>query len=83
MLTFFVILPILIAVFLYLVPFTKFARAVAIIAQAGLTAAAGYLFILTREEKVITTIGDYGILGITLWADELSAAFVLLGAFIF
>jgi len=83
MLTFFVIVPILIAVFLYLVPYTKFARAVAIIAQAGLTVAAGYLFMLTREQTVTTAIGDYGILGITLWADELSAAFVLLGVFIF
>jgi len=83
MLTFYVIVPILIAVFLYLFPFKKAARIVSIITQIGLTVATVFLFINSRENEIVTAIGNYGVLGITLRADALAAAFILLTAFIF
>jgi len=83
MLTFFVITPILIAVFLYLFPFQRAARIISIITQSIFTIAAFHLFTSSREETIITVVGDYGILGITLRADALSSAFILLTAFIF
>jgi len=84
MLTYFVIIPILIATFLYLFSSDKTGRIVAIIAQSLLVVFAFYLFILTREGEIATYIGDfYSVLGITLLADNLSAIFVLLTAFIF
>jgi len=83
MLTFFVTVPILIAVFLYLFPFKTMGRITAIVLQTGLFAATVYLFIITRTEEIVSEIGGYGSLGITLRADALSAAFILLTAFIF
>ena len=84
MLIYFVIVPILIAVFLYLFPFEKIARIIAISVQTGLLGATFYLFYLTREQDLVTVVGDYdGILGIALRADALSSVFVLLTAFIF
>jgi len=83
MLTFFVIVPILIAIFLYLFPFKKAARIISIFTQVGLTIATFFLFINSREGEIVTAIGDYGILGITLRADGLSAVFILLTTFVF
>ena len=83
MLTFFVIVPILIAVFLYLFPFQKAARIISIFTQVGLTTAAFFLFLNSRNETIVTAIGDYGILGITLRADALSSVFIMLTAFVF
>lgn len=85
MLTYFVIVPILVAVFLYLFHFNKAARIIAITAQAGFLAASFFLFNLTATYgEVITNIGDYeGVLGIYLRADNLSSVFVLLTAFLF
>lgn len=83
MLTYFVIVPILIAVFLYLFPFKKAARIISIVTQVGLTAATFILFLHSRAGDVVTAIGEYGVLGITLRADALSAMFILLTAFIF
>jgi len=84
MLTFFAMVPIMIAVFLYVLPFKKIARALAIVAQLALTCAAFYLFLLCKEGDVVTPIGGYlGALGIILKADTLSSVFLLLTSFIF
>jgi len=84
MLTYFVIGPILMAIFLYLLPFVKATRIVAIIAQGILLLAAGYLFFISQETAIVTNIGNYeGFLGIRLMVDPLASVFVLLTAFIF
>jgi len=84
MIIYFVIVPIIIAVFLYLFPFERVARIMAIAVQSGLLVAAFWLFNMSREEEIIVTIGPYeGLLGIMLRADSLSAVFILLTAFIF
>ena len=84
MLTYLVIVPIVIAVFLYLFPWEKAARIGAILAQTGLVGAAFYLFQITRERDVIVAIGHFeDIMGIILRADALSSVFILLTAFIF
>ena len=84
MLIYFVIIPILIAVFLYLFPFEKSARILAIIIQSALLGAAFYLFYESREQIFVTPIGYYeSVLGIILRADTLTSSFILLTAFIF
>ena len=83
MLTFFVIVPILIAVFLYLFPFKTAGRITSIFIQIGFTVATTSLFAATRNGEIVTVIGGYGQLGITLRADLLSSVFILLTAFIF
>ena len=84
MLIYFVLIPILISVFLYLCPSIRIGRALVFIVQTGLFVAAVYLFTRTLEGEVTTYIGNYtGMLGITLRADELSAIFVMLTVFIF
>jgi len=84
MLTYFVIIPILIAVFLYLFSSAKSGRIIAIAVQLALVCFAYYLFTRARREEIITFVGEYdGVLGIILRADNLSAVFILLTAFIF
>jgi len=85
MLTYFVMAPILMAVFLYLFFFAKITRIIVIVAQIALLCAACYLFFLSRGENVVVTnIGNYdGFLGITLMSDPLTSVFVLLTAFLF
>ena len=84
MLTYFVIIPILIATFLYLFSSAKIGKVLAIIVQSLLVMFAFYLFYLTRSGDVTTNIGNFrDVLGITLRADNLSAVFILLTAFIF
>ena len=84
MLTYFVIVPILIAVFLYLFSSDKVMRVLAILTQAALLFASLNLFFLSREETIITNIGGYlGLMGIVLRADMLSSVFILLTSFIF
>ena len=85
MLTFFVIVPIVVAIFLYLFPFQKIAQTIALAVQTALFGATAYLFYLTRNsQELITVIGHYGDdLGIILRADSLSTVFILLTAFIF
>lgn len=85
MLTYFVILPILIAVILYLFPSAKSSRIGAIISQGILLIAAVYLFSISDPYNHISVaIGHYeGVLGIVLRADTLTATFVLLTTFIF
>ncbi|MCL2380232.1 MAG: hypothetical protein FWC64_01405 [Treponema sp.] len=84
MLTYIVIAPIVIAVLLYLLPFERTARAIAIAAQAALTAYAYWIFSLSKEGDIITIVGGhYSVLGIALVADSMSAFFVLLTGFFF
>ncbi|MDR2570028.1 MAG: proton-conducting membrane transporter [Oscillospiraceae bacterium] len=84
MLPYFVIVPILTAVFLYIFPFAKTARVIAVAVQCAITALAVYVFTIARDEQIIVNIGGYeSVLGITLRADTLSSAFVVLTVFIF
>ena len=84
MLIYFVLVPILIAVFLFMFPAYKVAKFLASLAQGVLLGAAVHLFLLSREGDVFTNAGNYsGFLGITLRADTLSAVFVMLTVFIF
>ena len=84
MLTYFVIVPVLIAVFLYLFAFAKAGRVIAILAQVGFVGAAFYLFTLSQQGEVITNVGNFeSILGIFLRADNLAAVFILLTAVFF
>ena len=84
MLSYFVIVPILSAVFLYVFSSVKAARILALAAQAVVTCFAARLFFLCKEGEIITNIGNYeGVLGISLRADTLSSVFIVLTAFIF
>jgi len=84
MLVWFVIAPVLTAVFLYVFSSAKTGRLIALAAQTALVGCAAYLFALCKEGEIVTRIGDYeGYLGIFLKADSLSSVFVLLTAFIF
>lgn len=84
MLIYFVLVPILIAVFLFMFPAYKVAKFLASLVQAALLGAAVHLFLLSREGDVLTNAGNYsGFLGITLRADTLSVLFVMLTVFIF
>ena len=84
MLTYFILIPIVIAVFLYMLACGKKGRAIAIIFQAGFVGAVYYVFTLTRQEEIITNIGGYdSILGIYLREDTMAASFVLLTAIFF
>ena len=85
MLTYYVVVPILSAVFLYLFPNAKAARLTAIMAQIGMVIAAAYLFAISDYYTYIyTVIGGYeSVMGLILRVDTLSAAFVLLTTFMF
>ena len=79
-----VIVPILLAVFLYALSTVKAARIIALSAQAVLTGFAVYLFFLTKAGEITADVGGYeGVLGITLRADTLSSVFVALVTFSF
>jgi len=84
MLTYFVVVPILIAVFLYLFHF-KTTRVIAIVVQLAIFVASGYLFLMTQGgDYFITNVGNHdSVLGIMLRADNLSSVFILLSAFVF
>jgi len=84
MLTYFIIVPILIAVLLFMLSHIKVGRAIAIIFQAGFVGAAYYLFTLSQQGEILTTIGGYeSVLGIVLRADNVSTVFVLIVAVFF
>ncbi|MCL2366024.1 MAG: proton-conducting membrane transporter [Oscillospiraceae bacterium] len=84
MLPYFVIAPILIAIFLYAFSSNKAAKTIAILAQFILTAFSIRLFFQAREGELITNIGNYeSIMGIILRADTISAVFVALTAISF
>jgi multicomponent Na+:H+ antiporter subunit D len=84
MLSWFVIVPILIAIFLYINPFEKAGKVIAITVQSVLIGCAFYLFFACKEADIITHVGNFdGVLGITLKADTLSSVFIVLTTFIF
>ncbi|MCL2197684.1 MAG: proton-conducting membrane transporter [Defluviitaleaceae bacterium] len=84
MLPYFVIAPLLIAVFLYLFSSSRTSRIVAIIAQAVFVGFTLFLFLESRQGEIYTVVGGYrGVLGITLSADMLSASLVMLTAVLF
>ncbi|MCL2140053.1 MAG: hypothetical protein FWH41_11065, partial [Treponema sp.] len=84
MLVWLVVIPILIAAFLFILPYKKATLIITIIVQLLLFCCAIYMFRLCKEGEIITKIGSYkGVMGITLKADTLSSLFVMLTAFIF
>ena len=84
MLTYLVIIPILIAVSLYLFPSSKVVRFIVILTQASLVLYAVFLFSATRETDIITGIGNFNsVLGILLKVDSLSSVFIVLTTFVF
>jgi len=92
MLTYYVIVPILIAVFLYLfsekldkIFSIKTGKVIAILAQLLLVVGAFHLFFQTKTYgTIITNVGNFrGFLGIYLMADTLTAVFILLSSVIF
>jgi len=84
MLTYLVIIPVLLGVFLYLFSTAKIGRIIAISIQLVLVCFAYYLFTLTQSGDVITLVGGYhGPMGVTLRADTMTAVFILLTTFMF
>ena len=83
-LPFFVIAPVIIAVFLYVFFTMRVARIIAITFQGLFIVPAILLLAAARETEIISIIGDYeGLLGITLRADNLAAVFILLTVAVF
>ena len=84
MLIYFVIVPILIAVFLYFFS-DKIGRVIAIVAQLLFVLGAFYLLFQTQYSgEIVTNVGNFrSFLGIYLMADTLTAVFVLLSAVMF
>jgi multicomponent Na+:H+ antiporter subunit D len=84
MLSFFVTIPIIVAVFLFILPLKKTARIIAAAAQAALFGFAFYVFLLCKDGDIVTRVGNYeGFLGIILKADNLTSVFLMLTSFIF
>jgi len=84
MLTYFVIAPILIAVFLYLFSSRRSSRIIAIIAQAVIVLFTFSKFLESRSGEILTVVGGYrGVLGITLKADMVSSTLVMVTAILF
>lgn len=83
-LSYFVIIPVLIAVFLFVFTKNKAARVIAIAFQAIFTGFVVFLMTQTRDQSLVTAIGNFeGILGILLYADSMAATFVLLTSMLF
>jgi multicomponent Na+:H+ antiporter subunit D len=84
LLPFFVIMPVLMAVFMYITSTLSVARWVAITSQALAIIPSLLLLITAMEQPVIVRVGGYdGFLGIVLRADPLAALMVLLTSVIF
>ena len=84
MLTYFVIIPVLLAIFLYLFSSANVGRILAITAQLGLVCFSYYLFMLSHDSDIVTMVGGYhGVMGVVLRADTMSAVFILLTTFMF
>jgi len=84
MLHWIVLMPIVAAVIFYILPSEKIGKIFSVVVQALLTCFTIYLFLLCKEEDIVTRIGNYqGYLGITLKVDSLSSVFIMLTAFIF
>jgi len=84
MLPYLVIVPILIAMLLYLFPVAKAAKFIAITAQGGIMVLAAKIFFSSRQGEIIVNIGDFeSFMGITLRVDMLSSVFIVLTTFVF
>ncbi|MCL1925390.1 MAG: hypothetical protein FWF50_07395 [Defluviitaleaceae bacterium] len=86
LLVYFVLTPILIAVFMYLFSHANLGRLLAVLFQFGLVIASFLLFnyVNNSYSSVILNVGDYrGLLGISLGVDYISSLFVLITNFIF
>ena len=84
MLTYFVIIPVLIALFMYLFSGVKSGRILALVFQTAFVIFSFYLFILGRAETVYTRVGDFpDYMGIILRADNMAAVFILLTTVVF
>ena len=84
MLPFMVIIPVLIAVFLFVLSTNKVARVLAIVFQCVFIAVSFYLFSITRYAEIVTHVGSYDdVLGIILRANNTVSVFILLTSFIF
>lgn len=84
MLLWLVIIPIIIAVILYILPSGNHSKKFAIAVQAALTIATAYVFLLCKEGTIVNRIGNFeGSLGIMLRADTLASVFIMLTAVIF
>ncbi|MCL2874043.1 MAG: proton-conducting membrane transporter [Defluviitaleaceae bacterium] len=84
MLTYFVVIPVLIASLLFVFSDNKSARVLAIILQTAFTAFSFYLVLLTRGGDTVTIVGGYiDFLGIYLRIYSVSAVFMLLTSIIF
>jgi len=83
-LPFFVIIPVLIAVFVYVFASLKIARIIAVVAQTAFVVLAFSLLFISRDGEIITSVGGYeGFLGIILRVDTLAAIFIFLTVVIF
>jgi len=84
MLSVFTIAPIIIAILLFVIPFEKPVRAIAVMAQLALFGSAFHLFLMCKDGEIVTRVGNYeGVLGIILKADTLTSVFLMVSAFIF
>jgi len=84
MLSLVVVIPILIAVLLFVFSTNTGARILAIIMQTVLFGISVWLVFATRAGDIVTFVGSDGdVLGIVLRANSLSAVFILLTTFIF
>jgi len=84
MLTYFVVIPVLIAVFLFVFSSNKSARVLAIFFQSLFVAFSFYLLLVVRDAPIISIVGVYdSLMSITLHANFISTAFILLTSTIF
>ncbi|MCL1991535.1 MAG: proton-conducting membrane transporter [Spirochaetes bacterium] len=84
MLSYFITVPTLIAVFLYIFPNAKVAKFLTLLCQAGLVAFSSWLFFESRGGEIVEAVGNFEwVLGVLLKADTLSVAFLLLSSFTF
>ena len=84
MLTLLVIIPVLIAVFLFAFSSNRAARVIAIASQTLFVAFSFYLFLRARTEDIILSVGGYDdFMGIILRANNESSVFILLTSIIF
>jgi len=84
MLSYFAIVPIMIAILLFVVPVEKLTRSIAAVAQAALCVYAFYIFRSCKDGDIVTVVGSYeGFLGITLKADTLASVFLMLTSLLF
>lgn len=84
MLTYFVVAPILLAVFMYLYTNETLAKIGAILVQASLFIASLYMFLEARETPIELAVGGYEtVLGIALRASAFNAALIVLTTLVF